>query len=135
MDAALLKEWGPFVGAAVVGVLPWVKMWRDGRKARATDAATLIKLAQQVAEDAIKDLRNRVKELEDEVTELRKEHAQSIAAKDAKIALLEGELRQAWATADAYERLLTDNDIPHEKPSQPIWRVPASNGPHDVSAT
>lgn len=133
MDLALLKEWGPLVGGALAGALPWVKIWRDGRKARAVDEAALIKLAQQVAEDAIKSLRQRVQELEDEVNELRREHAQSIAAKDAEIALLRGEVRQWQAIADTYERQLSEAGIPHEKPAQPIWRVPPGNAPTDVS--
>lgn len=132
----LLRDAPSWVGYVVVGAPgAWavVKLWLDGRKDRSQQRTDLIKLAQEVAADAIKSLQDRVEALEEELTELRKEHAQSIASKDAEIAMLRGELRQWQAIADTYERQLTDAGIPHEKPSQPIWRVPPGNAPTDVS--
>lgn len=138
--AALLKEWGPFAGAAVVGALPWFKIWRDSRKDRSQERSDLIKIAQDAAKGVIKDLREEVDrlqrqiaELESEMTADRKEHAQTIAAKDAEIALLRGRLRQALATADTYERTLTANNIPHEPPAQPFWLIEAGDYPVELS--
>lgn len=57
----------------------------------------------------------------------RKDHAEKITAKDAEIALLRGRLRQALATADTYERKLTENKIPHEPPAPPFWLIEAGD--------
>lgn len=133
MDVAdFLKAAWPYAIVAAPGLWAVWKQWNDGRKGRSKERVDLLKLAQEVAADAIKSLQDRVEALEEELTELRKEHAQSIASKDAEIALLRGEVRQWQALADAYERQLTEAGVPHEKPSQPIWRVPPGNYPADV---
>jgi biopolymer transport protein ExbB/TolQ len=136
--AVLLIAWPVF--------WPVVTRWLDGRRDQtkerakqleeeARQRAELIRLAQEVAKDAIQSLQDRVDALEAEMSEMRREHAHSIAAKDAEIALLRGEVRQWQAIADTYERQLTEAGIPHEQPTQPIWRVPAGDAPTDLRAT
>lgn len=135
MDAAelLTKGW-PFAVAAAPGAWAVYKTWRSGQKTTRRERVDLIKIAEEISAKAIERLQARVEALEAELTELRKEHADTISAKDAELALLRGELRQAWALADAYERKLTEAGIPHEKPMQPLWRVPAGDKPTEISA-
>lgn len=136
--AAIKAAW-PYAIVAAPGVWALWKVWVEGKKASRKERADLIQIAQQAAAAVIKDLRDeadrlreRVEELEGEVTELRKEHADSIAAKDAELSLVRGHLRQAHATLEAYERLLTQHDIPHEKPTMPYWRVAAGDYPVEL---
>ena len=80
-------------------------------------------------------LRERVTHLEDELAEMRRQlnqSADSIAAKDAELALLRGRLRQVLALAQSYEAKLTEHGIPHEQPSQPFWRVEAGDYPTEL---
>lgn len=123
MDVAfLLKTW-PYLLAAAPGVWTVYKTWNDGRTNTRKDRIDLIRLAQEVAKEAITHLENRIKVLEDELSQLRKEHLDTVTAKDAKILILEGQLRQALAEADAYERLLTANDIAHPKSARPFFAL------------
>jgi hypothetical protein len=119
------------------GFLVAVKLWFDVRAARkaekvakATQEIDLIKIAREVAGATIADLRTQVGELQKQLTDVqtefasfRKIHDTMIADKEAELALLRGKVRALEATVDAYERLLTANNIPHEKPSQPFFEL------------
>lgn len=96
------------------------------------DRRELIKIAQDAASSVIGDLRAEIKRLQEQVNELeselnsaRREHAETISAKDAKITMLEGELRQWMTLAASYEEKLTRAGIDHEPPRQPFWGVSA----------
>lgn len=132
--AGHVPTWVLIVFAAAPGVWAIVTRWQDNRKARSRERVDLVRLAEEVSAKAIARLQAQIDALEAELNELRKEHADTIAAKDAELALLRAQLRQALALADAYERKLTENGIPHEKPSQPLWRVPAGDYPAEISA-
>jgi hypothetical protein len=117
MEAAhLLQAWGPLVGGVAVGLLPWLKLWRDAREAGGRRRADLIKIAQDAAAAVITELREeadrlrvRVGSLEDTVSGLRRElglSADGIAARDAQIALLRARLVEALALAETYRRRL-----------------------------
>jgi hypothetical protein len=136
---AELRTWGPLAGGAVAGVVPWLKVLSDAKKARerreiddVRQRVDLIKIAEEISAKALARLQSRVEALEAELTELRKEHAQTVAAKDAKIVLLEGYLRQALALAQSYEQKLSDAGIPHEKPRQPFWGIDAGSEPSEL---
>lgn len=129
MDAGELfsQSWAYGI-VAMPGVWAVYKQWSGGK--------SLVAIAQEAAKGVIADLRAEVDRLQgqvdDLVTELslaRKEHAETVAAKDAKIALLEGQLRQALALAQSYEQKLVDAGIPHELPRQPFWGVEAGASP------
>ncbi len=138
MEAGEFVKWGLAVlGGA--GVFPWIKMWFDGRarrsKADTKQRADLMEIAETAANNALSRLEaeirrahTRIAELEAELIEARKEHTEMLAAKEARLALLEGEIRHWMQIADSYERQLTEAGIPHTKPTQPIWRVAASMG-------
>lgn len=143
MDAAaIVKEWG-WIGAAATAAAALFKTWWDSRSAKRRDENEMFRIAQEAASDGIGDLRDiiethrqelsqlrgRVRELETELTEARREHAEATAAKDAKIALLEGEVRHWISIAQSYEHQLTEAGIPHAKPARPFWAVPAAGAP------
>jgi hypothetical protein len=134
VDAAtILKEWGPIATGVSVGGLGWLKAWADARHGRGQQRIDLIKIAQEAAGEVIEELRaeiarlrSEIAALERELMEARREHADVLAAKEARLLLLEGEIRHWMQIADTYERQLTEAGVPHEKPAQPIWRVPRS---------
>jgi hypothetical protein len=135
-----LPAWVGYLAVGAPGAWAVIKLWIDGRKDQSKQRADLIKIAQEAAASVIEDLQAhidrlqaRIATLEAELSTARREHTDSIAAKDAEIALLRGEVRQWQAIADTYERQLTDAGVPHEKPSQPVWRVPPGTAPTDVS--
>lgn len=128
--AIFLQAWGPWITGLAVGTLPWLKLWSDSQAAHRKDRADLVKIAQEAAASVIKDLRDeadrlqdRVAALEDELSTLRRDHAETVAAKDAKITLLEGQLRQALAESQAYHRLLSANGIVHAPPKQTFYEL------------
>jgi chromosome segregation ATPase len=128
--AELLREFWPYLIVATPGVFAVWRQWQAGRRADRKDRGDLVKIAQAAAGEVIETLRaetkrlsERVEELEGEIQDLRKEHSRMLADKDAKITLLEGELRQWKTTAEAYERLLEAHGIPHAKLSQTIWEA------------
>jgi transposase-like protein len=109
--AGFVQTWGPLVGGALVGVLPWIRLWRDGREAGGRRRADLIQIAQAAASSVISELREEADRLRERVSSLEgalrdmqrrlDRSADSLAAKDAEIALLRRRLRQALAlTAD-----------------------------------
>ncbi|WP_091742925.1 hypothetical protein [Phenylobacterium immobile] len=115
MDALhLLQAWGPLAGGVAVGVLPWLKLWRDAREAGGRRRADLIRIAQDAASAVITELReeadrlrDRVGCLEDTVSALRRQlglSADGIAARDAEIAGLRARLAEALALAETYRR-------------------------------
>lgn len=120
MDDALsvvVRLW-PYAIVLAPGVWALYLRWSDVRKGRVTDRRDLLALAQEAAGEVIAvlreetdRLRGRVEELEAEIAELQKRHIDMIADKDAKILMLEGELRQAKAEVEAYRRLLIANNI------------------------
>lgn len=114
----LLKEWWPFIIVAAPGFYAVWKSDRENKRADRKDKADLVKIAQEAAGAVIQSLRDRLDEVEAELAELRKEHTRMIADKDAKITLLEAELRRWKAIATSYERTLAQHDIPHPKPGQ-----------------
>lgn len=132
----LLKEWVLPLGG-LGGLAASVKLWIDASAARKSEKATkatqrtdLIKIAQDAAGAVIADLRAEVDRLHKQLAEVhaefgsfRKAHDSMIADKEAELALLRGKVRALEATVDAYERLLTANNIPHEKPAQPFFEL------------
>jgi signal transduction histidine kinase len=130
--ADLLAKYWPVVAGVCVGGWTMARSWLRERDLSDKAKGELITIAQNAAKDVIhtleedsKRLRTRVDELEDEVRELQK----SGVTKDAELSLVRGELRQWKAVAAAYEKLLEANGIPHEKPSQPFWRLDAGDRP------
>jgi len=126
----VLERMWPFLLVAAPGFFAVYKQWTTNRGAERRDRGDLIKIAQDAAgaviktqQDEIERLRERIEEVEEELADLRREHARQIAEKDAKILLLEGELRTAWSQVEAYERLLEANNIPHAKPRQTVWEA------------
>jgi hypothetical protein len=128
---SFLQQWGPLAGGIMVSFPPWIKMWIDGRKVASDERTDLIRIAQDAAASVINSLQDRVEALEAELTKFREESDKRLASKDAELSMLRGQLRQWMALAEAYERLLETNNIPHEKPAQPFWRVEIG---HDPSA-
>lgn len=141
-EDAVTKYW-PIIAGGAVAAWTVFRAWATGRRkdeerdARETAAKLqqrndLIGIAEEVSGKALLRLQGevdrqakRVSELEDEVREL---HT-AMNVKDAELSLLRGELREWKARADAYEKLLEANNIPHEKPRQPFWRVDAGDSP------
>ncbi len=123
------RAW-PFLLVAGPGFFALYRQWATNRRADRRDRGDLIRIAQEAAgkviegqSEEIERLRQRIEEVEEELGELRRKHADQLAEKDAKILLLEGELRTAWAQVAAYERLLVAHDIPHAKPGQTVWEA------------
>lgn len=132
--AGHVPQWVLLVAVGAPGVWAVATRWMDNHKARGKERVDLVRLAEEVSAKAIARLQAQIDALEAELNELRKEHADTIASKDAELALLRGQLRQALALADVYERKLTENGIPHEKPAQPFFLVPAGDYPAEISA-
>ncbi|MBJ7410113.1 MAG: hypothetical protein JHD15_07065 [Phenylobacterium sp.] len=112
------------------GVWAVATRWLDDQKVGRKERVDLVKLAEEVSAKAIQRLQARVEALEAELTELRKEHAETVTAKDARIALLEqklelkeGELRQVRSTAESYDRLLTEKGIDHIPMTATVWEA------------
>lgn len=134
MDASGLVGHVPtWVLLAIVGapgVWAVATRWLDDQKVGRKERVDLVKLAEEVSAKAIQRLQARVEALEAELTELRKEHAETVTAKDARIALLEqklelkeGELRQVRSTAESYDRLLTEKGIDHIPMTATVWEA------------
>lgn len=148
MDAIQLLEKGLPWAVAVLGSIPGVvailRQRAAARRDTRRDRNDLLKIAQEVYGEMLEDLRGEVKrsneerdqlrqrvdEVERELSEFRKRHDDMIADKDAMIRRLQGELdlekgeaRQWKAIAERYERLLEANAIPHPKPGQPVWQA------------
>lgn len=117
MDVAqFLKEsWG-YAIVLVPGVWALVRSYSKGR-------VDLVKVAQDAAAGVIQSLKDRLDEVEKELAHLRKTHIEMIEAKDARITMLEAEVRRWRAHAESYERMLEANNIPHTKPEQTIWEA------------
>lgn len=130
-----LKDFWP----ALLALVAALKFWLDARTARraelgaklaadeakAVQRTDLIKIAHDVAGELIAELRTeadrlrkRVADLDAEFATFRKVHDKMVADKDAELALLRGRVKSLEATLDAYERLLTHNNIPHAKPAE-----------------
>jgi septal ring factor EnvC (AmiA/AmiB activator) len=137
LDALEIAKDVAIFGGGLSGFAALVKLRWDARenlrKAQAAQATTrtdLIKIAQDAAGAVIADLRTEIDrlrgqldEVEAEFATFRKAHDTMIADKDAELALLRGQVRQLSATVDAYERLLTAHDIPHERPTQIFYEI------------
>ena len=132
-------------GAAVWAAAKW---WSVSARAGRKDRADLVRIAQDAASQVIQDLRDentrkgqqiadlerRQDALQNEMTDLRKGHIAMVEAKDARIVLLEAQVRQALATAAAYEKLLEEHGIPHEKPAQPFWLIADGHVAHAAAS-
>jgi hypothetical protein len=147
------KETWPILAGAGAGVvsfmgaiITWLK-WRDDADKLREDAANarekqkgdLVSIAQRVAGELVQDLRDEVKRLraevaalESEMLALRKDHADIIAAKDAELTVLRGELRQKDATIDALQRYISANGLPQPTPHPHAFRVPPGDGPQPL---
>lgn len=115
----LLEQSWPFLVVGAPGLFAAWKAWTTQRN-------DLVKIAQEAAGSVIQSLRDealrlsdRLAQVEDELDELRKEHAQMMANKDAQISLLEGEKRQLQAQVEAYRRILAAHDI--SDPARPAF--------------
>jgi hypothetical protein len=147
------KELWPIVAGAGAGfasfagaIFTWFKWRQDSRRLRADaqDArerqkADLFQIAQEVAQELVQDLRAEVQRLRGEVAVLeaemlamRRDHAESLASKDAELAVLRGELRAKDAMLAAYERYVTKNGLEPLHPTEPFYRVPPGTGPSDL---
>lgn len=137
-DALLFIEKGwPYAIVAAPGLFATVKLLLDAQKAEAAgqredrrDEQQLIKIAHEAATAVIEELRaesdrlrDRLTEVEAELTSLRKEHAEMMANKDARIQFLEGEKRNLEMTLLAYEDLLRRHGIEPPKRGQPYWEM------------
>src|SRR6185369_16900067 len=103
---------------------------RAAEAAKEANRNELVQIATEAAGRVISDLskeidrlRKQLDEVEAEFAEFRKAHDSMILEKDAELALLRGQVRQLSATVDAYERLLTAHDIPHERPAQIFYEI------------
>lgn len=105
----------------------------------------LIKIAQDAAGQVIQNLRDeaeslreRVELLEGELDEMRRrlgQSADSIAAKDAELAMLRGRLRQVLATLVSHESKMTAAGIAFEKHRQEQWMIEAGDYPAELEPT
>lgn len=157
MDATgfgeLIKHWWgeavTVVGAVAAGVGAIVK-WRGDRAKHQLEIARLkaqiardgaeqenklMELAERAAANMfsvlqaeVDRLRGRVEELEAQLSTAHQERAALVA----ELAITRGHLRQALANLDAYDRLLTEHDIPHQKPAQALFLVEAGAAPSEV---
>lgn len=112
---ALVEKMWPYVLVASPGLLAAWKAW-------ATQRSDLVKIAQDAAGAVIQRLleevgryADRLERVEQELADLRREHAQVIAQKDAQIALLEGEKRQLTAKVEALQRVIAAHGWPEAK--------------------
>lgn len=128
LPTAVEKYWTHAVAAAAATWSVW-RWWierRDRRRledqaaraARATAKIDFARLAQEAVGDAVEILRDEVRRLADELSDVRaemremqREHMQMIAGKDAEIALLRGRERQLEAKCETYRRLLVEHHI------------------------
>lgn len=135
----LFKQLWPYAIVAAPGLWAVWKQLSSGQAASRKERIDLVRLAEEVSANAIKELREdnaalrgRLDEIEEEFAAFRRTHDGMIADKDAELALIRGENRQLKALLEAYERLLEANGIPHEKPMQPYWRVAAGEKPVEL---
>jgi cell division protein FtsB len=153
--ADVAKELWPLLAGVATGIasfagaiFTWIKWRQDAQNLRADAALArekqkgdLVSIAQRVAGELVQDLRDEVKRLRDEVAaleaemlQLRKEHADTLAAKDAELSILRGELRQKDATIDALQRYITANGLPQPTPQPHVFIVPPGDGPGPVES-
>lgn len=134
MDVAdFLKAAWPYAIVAAPGLWAVWKQWNDGHKGRSKERVDLVKLAEEVSAKAIVRLQEQIEKIEREFGEFRKRHDDMIEAKDARIARLEqllamqeGETRKWRATAESYERILTEKNIDHIPPEATVWQMKGS---------
>lgn len=134
-----LPTWLLLAAFGAPGFWAVFKQWDAGRKDGAKQHADLVKIAQEAAAGVIEDLQahidrlhTRISNLEAELNEARREHSETVASKDAEIALLRGQVRQWQALAQSYEQKLSQAGIEHELPRQPFWGLPAGDTPADL---
>ena len=143
----LVQELWPVAAGVGGGLAAWAKWRSDMRKFKREEEAArqqhqqqLIVIAQKAAADVIQGLREEIARLRKEVDALerelnsaRREHAETVAAKDAKIMLMEGELRQKEAIIDKLERFIRDQglEVPTPK-ARHYYAVPSGDGPAPV---
>lgn len=121
--ATSFLAWWPILVAAGPGV--WA-IWRDFRQRRkdgTRDKADLVRIAQEAAAAVISDLREEAQRLRDRLDKTEREHMEMIAAKEARITMLEGELRHQKMENEALRDLLTRNGIPAPKQSTPYYEI------------
>lgn len=154
-----------FNGAVIAACIKlWFDARKDRREAEKARVGVeqqqrtdILKIAQEAAAGVIEDLREdvdrerklraeqraenerislRLEKVEREFAEFRKVHDMMIADKDAELTLLRGENRQLKAVVDAYERLLSEHNIPHRRPAlNPIWEVSSGEAKPIASET
>lgn len=133
---AVSKFW-PLVAGFAVAIWTITRSWFARHDLSEKAKTTLVAIAQKAAGDVIKMQSDqisiqsnqitaqakRIDQLESEFDGLQKKHSEMMASKDAEITLLRGECREAMTLAMSYERLLTENKVPHEQPIRPFWDV------------
>lgn len=128
LPTAIEKYWSHAIAlaAAIGGVIKW---WADARAKRrdalaaerAAEASAkidLAKLAQEAAGEVVQLLREEIARLAGELDDVRasmremqREHLTMMADKDAKIAQLEGDLRQRDALLEIYRRYMVEQGV------------------------
>lgn len=134
----------PALIAGAPGVWALYREWRRRKAVVQVHRADLVKIAQDAASSVIKELRaevdrqvnesdrlrERVDELEHEIGMMRAAHIETLQAKDARIALLEGDKHQLEARIAALERVLERNNIPIPPARSPFYEVAPSGELH-----
>lgn len=130
------RAW-PYALVAGPGLFALWKYYRDAELAKARlgvedrrDRQDLIKIAQEAAGEVIDELRQeaarlreRLETVEAELQKVRKDNADMMAAKDAKITMLEGENRQLQQRLRACEHLLERHHIPAPRQGETYWEM------------
>lgn len=142
LATAIEKYWSHVVAACALvgGAVRWWVSARSKRRAETVAALAaqhaakldLTKIAQEAAHDVVELLRAEVARLSAELDDVRaamremqREHLSMMAGKDAKIALLEGEIRQRDAIIEACRRQLAAHGLP----------LPALSAHYEVSGS
>jgi predicted nucleic acid-binding Zn-ribbon protein len=136
LPTAVEKYWAQMVAIATGS--GWaLNRWLDARSkkraeavaaiaARAAAKVDLTRLAQEVAAEAIQTLRDElhrqaveIEELRREIHDIQRDHAKTMAEKDAEITLLRGRIRQLEATIAAHRRQMANAGLP--LPAEPAF--------------
>lgn len=127
--SALQKAW-PFLVAVAPGAFALWRFETARRRGLRTDRKDLIKIAHDAAAQVIEQLqaeidrlRAQLDEVDRELSILRKDHAEMMAQKDARITMLEGEKRALEAQVHSLENLLVRSGVTPPKPGATYWEM------------
>jgi len=126
---AITRYW-PIVAGIAGGGWLWLKERFRRRELSDHAKGEIITIAQNAATGMIAILEAEAARLRirvDELEEVVREMGSMMASKDADFIMLRGRYRQAMATLQLYERLLSQHGIPHDPPAEPMWEIVGSD--------